>query len=68
MPKLYSVSIAQAFNRPSLNYTILGKDIHGSISKACKYANKQLGTEMYSYRDVIKVEYVGDVSGEKVIA
>lgn len=65
--KLYNVTIAQAFNRPSLSYTIVGKDIHGSITKACKYANKQLGTDIYSYRDVTKVEYVGDVAGEKVI-
>jgi len=68
MLKLYNVTIATTFGKPSLHYTIAGKDIHGSITKACKYANKHLGTDIYSYRNVLKAEYVGDVAGEKVIA
>ena len=42
MLKLYKVEIRQALGKPSLHYTICGKDIHGSITKACKYANKHL--------------------------
>jgi hypothetical protein len=67
MIKLYNVTIKQSLGKPSLSYTIAGKDIHGSITKACKFANKHLGVDMYSYRDVVKVEYVGDVAGEMVI-
>jgi hypothetical protein len=65
--KLYNVEIAQSLGKPSLFYTICGKDIHGSITKAAKYANQHLRTDRYSYRDVVSVEYVGEVAGEKVI-
>ena len=68
MYRLFNVSIAQSQGKPALAYTVTAKDMHGGISKACKYANRNFGLDTYSVRDVGKVEFIGNMAGDKVVA